>query len=447
MSLSCLPWSYNTQQQSPCSIVTVVYNSCPNTTYALISPPSFEDSFVPVASNATACTCSWASYNLLSACMFCASGSPSLVSWDAWIKNCGGLTSTTTYFPWDSGIRLPSNATIIPYYASYNPSTYFNGTFNTTVVSDISKASRPDLNGAPLPSTSSSSSSSPSASSSSSSPTSVGPIVGGVVGGTVLLLLLCGFFFFIICRKRRRVAQFPPKMTPPIWNGSHFALATKDSTTRTPLAPSGYPQTSAAMSTSPYAIQSNHIRNVASVTSFRSLNMTSPTSAGHAIPFSPLAPPITPVSSPIGDAADVITPFLAVQPSSRPGTPDRKHAHAHGEPAHERATSPQSHRSRMNPPPYAPSSPTSSNHTHTGSNASRRLSVMRHFRREGGSGDTTITSVMGQRRTHAPRMQSRTSNESANSTTASVSDNGRNMRTALERTTTTAASNSRRPAV
>lgn len=448
MSASCPGWSFNTQLQSPCNIATTVYNSCPNTTYAPISPSSFEDSFVPDGSNATMCTCSWASYNLLSACMFCAPGSPSLVSWDVWIKNCGGLTSTTTYFPWDSGIRLPSNATIIPYYASYNPSNYFNGTFNSTVVNDISAVSKPDLNGSPLNGTSSSSSPSPSSSSSSSSSTTpVGPIVGGVVGGTVLLLLLCGFFFFIICRKRRRVAQFPPKMTPPIWNGSHFAVPTKDSTTRTPLAPSGYPQTSAAMSTSPYAIQSNHIRNVPSVTSLHSLNMTSPTSAGHAIPFSPLAPPITPVLSPIGDAADVITPFLAVQPASRPGTPDRKHAHGPGELAHERAASPQSQRSRMNPPPYTPSSPTSSNHTRTGSNASRRPSVMRHFRREGGSGDTTITSVMGQKRTHAPRMQSRTSDESANSTTASVSDNGRSMRTALERTTTTAASNSRRPAV
>ncbi|KAG2342666.1 hypothetical protein BDR05DRAFT_338780 [Suillus weaverae] len=238
-------------------------------------------------------------------------------------------------------------------------------------------------------------------------------------------------------------------MTPHIWNGSHFAVATKDSTTRAPLAPSGYPQTSAAMSTTPYAIQSNHIRSVSSVTSLRSLHVVSPTSAGHSMPFSPLAPPIAPVLSPVGDAADVITPFLATQPSSRPGTPDRKSAQSHGETAHERAASPQSQRSRMNPPPYTPSSPTSSNHTHTGSNSSRRLSVIRHFRREGGSGNTTINSAMGQRRTHAPRMHSGTSAESArsDSTSASLGDNGRSIRTALERTTTTAASSSRRPAV
>ncbi|KAG1746905.1 hypothetical protein EDB19DRAFT_1951015 [Suillus lakei] len=339
MSCPQAPWSMNTMKQSPCAVVQQVDNSCGNM-YGTISPPSSEDLFIPTGSNVTLCTC-----------------------WDEWIKNCAGLTSTTTYFPWDSGKRLPLNATIIPYYASYNPGSYPNGIFNETVAYGISTANKADLNGSILSSTSSSS---------SSSTTPVGPIVGGVVGGTVLLLLLCGFLFFIICRKRRRAAQLPPKMTPPIWNGSHFAVATKDSTTRTPLAPSGYPQTSAPMSTSPYAIRSNHIRNVPSVTSLHSLHIASPTSTGHALPLSPLAPLIAPVLSPVSDAADVITPFLATQPSSRPGTPDGKSAQSHGEPMPERATSPQSQRSRMNPPPYTPSSPTSSSHARTGSNSSRR---------------------------------------------------------------------------
>ncbi|KAG2134595.1 uncharacterized protein EDB93DRAFT_1107291 [Suillus bovinus] len=434
MACALAPWSVNTHQESPCDIVTTVYNSCPNTTNTTISPSSSEDPFVPVSSNATLCTCSWASYNLLSACMYCATNSPSLVSWDTWIKNCNGLTSTTTYFPWDSGIWLPSNTSIIPYYASYNPSNYSNGTFDKSIATDLSDMSKPDLNGSPITSSSSSPTSGP------SSEIPVGPIVGGVVGGMVLLILLCGFCFFIIFRKRRRAGKFPHKMTLPILNGSHFAVATQDSTIRTPLAPSGYPQTSAAMSTSSYAIRSNNIPNGPSVTSLHSLHIASPTSAGHAMPISPLAPHIAPALS---DAADVITPFLAIQPSSRPSTPDRKNANSHGEPAQERAVSPQSPRSRMNPPPYTPSSPTSSSHSRTGSNSSRRLSVMRHFRRESGSGDTSIQSVMGQRKTHSPRMHSTTSAESArsDSTTASAGDNGRNVRTTLERTTTTAASN------
>lgn len=357
--------------------------------------------------------------------MFCATGSPSLVSWDTWITNCNGSTSTTTYFPWDEGIRLPSNASIIPYYASYDPANYSNGTFVESTAEDYSDTGRGNVNGSPI-SNPSSSSSSPSSSSSSATP--IGSIVGGVVGGMVLLLLLCGFCFFIICRKRRRAAQFPHKMTLPTMNG--------------------YPQTSAAMSTSSYAIQSNNIPNGPSVTSLHSLHIASPTSTVRPMPVSPLAPPITPVLSPVGDAADVITPFLATQPS-RPSTSDRKNAESYGEPAQERAMSPQSQRSRMNPPPYTPSSPTSSRHSRTGSNSSRRLSVMRHFRREGGPGDTSIQSAMGQRRMHAPRMHSSTSAESArsDSTAASASDNRRNVKTTLERTTTTAASSSRRPVV
>ncbi|KAG2049106.1 hypothetical protein BDR06DRAFT_732136 [Suillus hirtellus] len=199
---SCPSWSVNTGGQSPCDIAVVVYSSCPNvTTNNAISPSSSDNFLVPVSSNATLCTCSWASYNLISACTYCATGSPSLVSWDTWITNCNGSTLTTTYFPWDEGIRLPSNASIIPYYASYDH-------YSNTGIGN--------LNGSPPISNSSSSGSQ---SSSSSSATPIGSIVGGVVGGTVLLLLLCGFFFFIICRKRRRAAQFPHKMTLPTLNG------------------------------------------------------------------------------------------------------------------------------------------------------------------------------------------------------------------------------------
>lgn len=411
-------------------------NSC-GYTYGAISSSSSEESFIPAGSNVTPCTCCWASYNLFSACISCSPNSPSFVSWNTWTENCGNMTSTTTYFPWDSGFRIPSNTTI-PYYASTNPSNYSNGIFDENFASNLGGQGKPDLTGSPLPSTSS-------VSSSSSSTASAGAIAGGVIGGIVLLLLFCGFFLFIICRKRKRAAHFPSKMTPSTWNGSHFAVATKDMN-RAPLAPSGYPQTSAQMSTSPYAIYSNHTHGVPSTTSLHSVRITSPTSPGHAtMPLSPISPSVAPILLPINDAADVITPFLATQPSSRPATPDRKGAQGSAEPTTERCTSPQTQRSRMNPPPYSPTSPTSSSHVRTGSSSSRRFSFRRHMAKESGSGpSTTINSVTSQRRTHAPKMRSAGSAESAmtNSTTASVSDNGagRSIRTALERTTTSAAS-------
>ncbi|KAG1874313.1 hypothetical protein F4604DRAFT_738478 [Suillus subluteus] len=117
--ISCPSWTMNMKNQTPCDVVQEVDKGC-SSTYATISPPPSEQAFIPGGSNVTACTCSWASYNLFSACMFCASSSPSLVSWDEWTANCStNLTSTSTYFPSYAGVTLPSN-TSIPCYAGYN---------------------------------------------------------------------------------------------------------------------------------------------------------------------------------------------------------------------------------------------------------------------------------------------------------------------------------------
>jgi hypothetical protein len=270
----------------------------------------------------------------------------------------------------------------------------------------------------------------------------VGAIVGGVVGGIVLLLLFCGFFLFIFCRRRRSALSH--KMTQSTWNTSHFTVAATKDITHAPVAPSGYPQTSAPMSTSPYSPRSNGMPGV-QTSSLHSLRIASPTSPGHGMPLSSLSPTVLPMSSPINDAADVITPFLATQSSSLPSTSrTEKNAPVIPEPTLERATSPQSQRSRMNPPPYTPTSPPSS-HTRSESSASRKISISRHFRQGGGSGDTTISSMMGnQKRPHAKKMRTGGSVDSTGSmaTTASMSDTGagRSLRTAIERITTSAAS-------
>ncbi|KAJ8590936.1 hypothetical protein M405DRAFT_815236 [Rhizopogon salebrosus TDB-379] len=408
-------WSLNTAGQSPCVVVQLVDNACKNT-YDTITPPSSENSFVPAGSNVTTCTCSWASYNLLSACMFCASGSPTLVSWDQWIVNCGNMTSTT-YFPPETASNLS-----IPYYASYNPNNYTNRTFSETVAVGFANAGFPELNGNPI--------SSSSGSSSSSSTTPVGAIAGGVVGGVILLFLFCGFFLFLFCRRRKGAARLSEQLTQHTWNG--------------------YPQTSAQPSTSPYSPLG--MPGVPSTTSLRSLRVASPTSAGHAMHLSHLSPSVLPMSPPINDAADVITPFLTTQSPSQPSTSrNEKSAQVTPETVPERATSPLSQRSRMNPPPYTTSSPPSS-HARTGSSASRRISIRRPFRQGGGSGDTTISSVIGnKKRPHAHRMRTDGSVDSTGSmaSTLTASDSGavRSFRTTLERTTTSADSSSRGPSV
>jgi hypothetical protein len=300
----------------------------------------------------------------------------------------------------------------------------------------------PELNGNPI--------SSSSGSSSSSSTTPVGAIAGGVVGGVILLFLFCGFFLFLFCRRRKGAARLSEQLTQHTWNGSHFTVAATKDITHTPVALSGYPQTSAQPSTSPYSPLG--MPGVPSTTSLRSLRVASPTSAGHAMHLSHLSPSVLPMSPPINDAADVITPFLTTQSPSQPSTSrNEKSAQVTPETVPERATSPLSQRSRMNPPPYTTSSPPSS-HARTGSSASRRISIRRPFRQGGGSGDTTISSVIGnKKRPHAHRMRTDGSVDSTGSmaSTLTASDSGavRGFRTTLERTTTSADSSSRGPSV
>ncbi|KAG2031904.1 hypothetical protein BDR03DRAFT_82449 [Suillus americanus] len=196
--ISCPSWTMNMKNQTPCDVVQEVDKGC-SSTYAAISPPPSEQALIPGGSNMTACTCSWASYNLFSACMFCASSSPSLVSWDKWTANCPtNLTSISTYFPSYAGVTLPSN-TSIPCYAGYNPRSWPNGTFSAVAASDIAAISHSDLTGA----------AGSCASSSSSHKTPVGAIVGGVVGGAFLLLLVCGCVLFVTHRRRRRAKPSP----------------------------------------------------------------------------------------------------------------------------------------------------------------------------------------------------------------------------------------------
>ena len=270
---------------------------------------------------------------------------------------------------------------------------------------------KPDVTGGPVPS-----STSPSSGSSSNS-SATPAIIGGIVGGVVLLLLFCGFFLFFFCRNRY-------------------------------LAQLGFTKAVVQMSTSPYA---NEMTGVPSATNLSSHRIASPTSQGHTVPVSFIPHPDLPTSPLITDAADVISPFHAQSPNPANTSRNEKNAPNTTESIPDRATSPQSQRSRMNPPPYTPASPTSS-HGRRGSSASRRFSMSRHLREGGGSGDTTIRSVIGnQKRRRTQRMPTDGSMDSnwSMATTASVGNNGagQSIRTLLERTTTSADSSSRGPAV
>ncbi|KAI5994545.1 hypothetical protein F5J12DRAFT_412546 [Pisolithus orientalis] len=121
---------------------------------------------------------SWASYNLLSACAICTQQS-TWASWATYSASCGNYVSSTTYYPWDQGCRLPENEKI-PFFAATNPIYWTNGTFNENEAAVNGSSGTPDVTGQPL------ASSSPSATSTSSSSSS-GAIIGGIVGALAVV--------------------------------------------------------------------------------------------------------------------------------------------------------------------------------------------------------------------------------------------------------------------
>ncbi|KAH7884086.1 hypothetical protein F5I97DRAFT_1650331 [Phlebopus sp. FC_14] len=211
-NISCSSWMQSQQGLSPCATAEMVGQACV-ADYAVLTTNFQESQYIPNTTTANPCTCSWASYNLLSACASCL-GQEQLASWSTWAASCGSYVSSSTYFPYDSGYRLPTGKTI-PYFSGTNPQTWTNGTFNPTQASTIGSGA--DLTGAPV--------SSATPSTSSSSNTSVGAIAGGVIGGVAVLLILVGFIFFVLYLRRRRLSAFSSGHLEPLTPSYHFSPA------------------------------------------------------------------------------------------------------------------------------------------------------------------------------------------------------------------------------
>ncbi|KIJ60550.1 hypothetical protein HYDPIDRAFT_170166 [Hydnomerulius pinastri MD-312] len=438
----------NQEGQPPCVTAQEVGQLCQSS--YVVSTTNFQESqYIPTSTTANECTCSWASYNLMSACALCSGEQQQqLASWSTWVANCGSNVPTS-YLP--IGYILPPGESI-PFWAGTNASTWPNGIFDPTTaltkggggnytqfVIDLFAKSHlslvsPDLTGIPASSTTAS----------SSSKTSVGAIVGGVVGGVAILCILVGFVFFVKCLRRRRAskqrigvsdtttingAQF---VTMPTTQGRSTSGIIQPVPFRYPQVPNNGPSTPLPMS--PYLSSHGH-----SAASLHATSLASPTSPGFAA--APMSPPIT-------DAADMISPFFATSPSSnRPqeGTLTGKAAEAQAE----RVLSPPGQqRARMNPPPYSPtSSPTPPSASRS---PSRRLSLKQHFKRKGSeSGNTTRSAGSTQserRRLRAPRMASDGSVDSAASARSVSTEQGgsQGAMTILQGTNT---SDNRPPAV
>ncbi|KAJ7139202.1 hypothetical protein C8R44DRAFT_301762 [Mycena epipterygia] len=130
-------WASNSAGFSPCLLTAYVWGSCftGNWNVPALTPGNSYDN--PNTTTANLCTCSWAAYNLISACTACQGFDTDPQNWAAYSQSCGAFL-TDTYFP--SNITLPTG-TAIPFWAAKDPRTWSDGHFNTAQAQQLAQES------------------------------------------------------------------------------------------------------------------------------------------------------------------------------------------------------------------------------------------------------------------------------------------------------------------
>ncbi|KDQ30172.1 hypothetical protein PLEOSDRAFT_1088286 [Pleurotus ostreatus PC15] len=187
---SSFSWAQNHLQQSPCLVAAYVNGACGSNSYTVRKLNNSSHYDPPQGSKANPCSCSWASYNLLSACTACQGQPESILTWGAWTFGCNGLLEND-YFPQD--ITLAAG-TAIPAWAATDPHEWTNEQFNVNMAKDTANQNQGDL--VPEPPHGKS--------------TPVGPIVGGVVGGIGVIGIAAAIFAYLRLRRRRKPAGTRP---------------------------------------------------------------------------------------------------------------------------------------------------------------------------------------------------------------------------------------------
>lgn len=186
-------WTENSKGASSCLLAAIVISPCTENNYTVIAINGTERYTPPSGNTANVCSCSWAAYNLLSACTLCQGFPQSVQNWSGYASSCEDNLSNT-YYP--TGIVLPEG-TLIPYYASTNPSSWTDATFN---VQDAQVAGQGHADLTPNTPTKKS--------------TPVGPIVGGVIGGVAGLGLVGLIAFIMLRRRKQRPKELEPTNSP-----------------------------------------------------------------------------------------------------------------------------------------------------------------------------------------------------------------------------------------
>ncbi|KIK65929.1 hypothetical protein GYMLUDRAFT_952548 [Collybiopsis luxurians FD-317 M1] len=112
-------WAFDSAGNSPCLVAAAVAGGCgtANHTVTPLTNSTVHYNQPGIGSTPDKCSCSWAAYNLYSACTACQGFDGSILTWADYNGQCGSLLSSTTYYPSD----VPTlDNTSIPFYATTN---------------------------------------------------------------------------------------------------------------------------------------------------------------------------------------------------------------------------------------------------------------------------------------------------------------------------------------
>ncbi|KAJ7159490.1 hypothetical protein C8R46DRAFT_1224082 [Mycena filopes] len=386
-------WASNSRGDTPCLLTAKVWGSCFNGNWDVVALPKGDQYDNPNSTTANLCTCSWAAYNLISACTECQGLDSSVNNWAGYSGKCASF-ETDTYFP--SNVTLPSG-TAIPFWAGTDPRTWNNARFDPAQAKLLAQENKPDYVQGQTP-----------PDSQKKKKTPVGAIVGGVIGGLAVVALGAGIAFW--------------------WLRKRTGDGNEDTGTRPFIRPQIHGRSTSDVSGKSFpSPQSMSVVHRARTIYTTSNTIHTRTGSAHSLPYgsgytSParvMSPPLSPVQ--MVNREDYVEPYTLRAASTSPPPPSmtRKASettltttYANHEPG-PAATfmalgmasadgSSSSERTRLNPPPYSAESPEPGDASPSPSPSPRFAPGHRARPEKGGSVDSQ-RSYDSNTTAHAPR--------------------------------------------
>ncbi|KAJ2933233.1 hypothetical protein H1R20_g3830, partial [Candolleomyces eurysporus] len=180
--------------KSPCQVAAELLAPCNGGNWVVPALNDPAQAYTnPNATTANPCSCSWAVYNLLSACSDCQGMKQAIRIWSDYKTGCpGAYLGNTTHYPIEF---LPNEATV-PFWATTDPSKWLSSQFNAAQARPIAEERHADVKASPQRRN-----------------TPVGAIAGGVVGGLVLLLACAGVAYHLLQKRKKKVETAPTQTT------------------------------------------------------------------------------------------------------------------------------------------------------------------------------------------------------------------------------------------